>query len=99
MHDCLQIFSSDLGGCILEFGRKISTDCQKCVFTCPEKHLQEKNFLEKNKDFDKIPDNERSFFWIFYWEKWIFGRELSAQLSRLECKPEGNIGGKYVSRK
>ena len=88
-----------MGGCNLEFGRKISIDCQKCVLICPEKNLQEKNFLEKNKEFDKISDNERSFFWIFHWEKWISGRELSAQLSRLECKPAGNFGGKYVSRK
>ena len=93
-------FVQRLGGCFLDFGKKISTDCQKCIFICPENHLQEKVFPEKKKPFVKFLDIERSFPWNFWWKKWIFVREVSAQLSRLNSRlPEGHFGEQYVSRK
>ena len=61
--------------------------------------FRRKTFLKKIKSLIKFQTTRGVFFWIFHWEKWISGRELSAQLSRLECKPAGNFGGNYVSRK
>ena len=94
-------FFQTLGGFFLDFGKKTSTDCQNCIFICPEKHLQEKKFSwEKTKSFIKVQTSSGAFFKKNWWKKLFFGGKLSAQLSKLDSTlPEGRFGEKYVSRK
>ena len=61
VNDCLQKLSLTLGGCFLDFGKTTSTDYQNCIFICPEEHLQEDVFPEKNEQFDKFSDID----WVF----------------------------------
>ena len=70
-------FFQTLGGFFLDFGKKTSTDCQNCIFICPEKHLQEKKFSwEKTKSFIKVQTSSGAFLKKKLVKKIIFWRKI-----------------------
>ena len=71
--------------------RTLKTDCQICVFICPDKLLQGKKFPWKNVKFDFFSENGGGGgFFEFLGKKRNFGRKLSGELSERYSKfPEG----------
>ena len=81
--------------------RTLKTDCQICVFICPDKLLREKIFSWKNVQFGKVCQNggrggREIFFWVL-WKKRSFGRKLSGELSEGESTfPDGLFEERHV---
>ena len=94
-------FFQTLGGCFLDFGKKTSTDCQNCIFICPEKHLQEKKISwKKTNSFIKFQTSSGVVFEKnLVKEKIFWQKNISTVVKTGLYASRGTFWGKYVSRK
>ena len=82
----------------------LKTDCQNCVFICPDKLLREKNFPGTGKMLNLMNvfqngGRGRSFFGI-WWKKWTFGGKLLGELTeRDSTAPDGLSEERHVLAK